>query len=220
MGKYTKKYTEAELIRAFGLKRFVGGANHNDNHIIQWLQTPNAVLDNIELAIFDGILEKARQDIMGWNEEALKMKFISFVLHLAHLQDTNNFKTYFEKTIQAEIDGQMLKTKTDFMVATGIMDMPEVPYFHFQEYKRQTDPNGEPMAQLLQAMLIAQALNGNTNAIYGCTIIGKYWEFVLFDQRTYYVSESYDCTKRNDLLQIIAILRKFRHILETKLLRN
>jgi hypothetical protein len=98
--------------------------------------------------------------------------------------------------------------------------MPEVPYFHFQEYKRQTDPNGEPMAQLLQAMLIAQALNGNTNAIYGCTIIGKYWEFVLFDQRTYYVSQSYDCTKRNDLLQIIAILRKFRHILETKLLRN
>jgi hypothetical protein len=67
-------------------------------------------------------------------------------------------------------------------------------------------------------MLIAQAMNKNDKPIYGCTVIGKYWEFVLFRGRTYCVSQSYDCTKRPDLMDIISILRKFKFILETRLL--
>jgi hypothetical protein len=38
------------------------------------------------------------------------------------------------------------------------------------------------------------------------------------EQRTYCISKSYDCTEADDLMQIIAILRKFKEILETRLL--
>jgi hypothetical protein len=36
--------------------------------------------------------------------------------------------------------------------------------------------------------------------------------------KNYYISKVYNCTDEQDLLQIIAILRKFKEILETTLL--
>ena len=54
--------------------------------------------------------------------------------------------------------------------------------------------------------------------MYGCTVSSKYWEFAVLENRTYCISDSYDCTKKADLMQIIAILRKFKEILETRLL--
>ena len=104
------------------------------------------------------------------------------------------------------------------MVATGILDKPEKPYFHFQEYKPHKKPTGDSMAQLLEAMLIAQKENSNEKPIYGCEIMGAMWRFVILEGKTYCISKAYDCTEKDELLQIIAILRKFRHILETELL--
>jgi hypothetical protein len=74
------------------------------------------------------------------------------------------------------------------------------------------------MAQLLQAMLIGQIKNNNNKPMYGCEIIGRTWSFVMLKDKNYYVSRPYVSTDRTDLLNIIAILRKFRHILETELL--
>jgi hypothetical protein len=48
--------------------------------------------------------------------------------------------------------------------------------------------------------------------------MGKLWNFMVLEEKNYCISESYDCTKQDDLLQIIAILRKFKEILETRLL--
>jgi hypothetical protein len=42
--------------------------------------------------------------------------------------------------------------------------------------------------------------------------------FVVLEGKTYSVSNAYECTEKDDLLAIISILRKFRHILETELL--
>ena len=53
--------------------------------------------------------------------------------------------------------------------------------------------------------------------IYGCEVIGKHWNFVIFEQRTYCTSKSYDSTKSDDLLQIISILRKFKSLLEARI---
>ena len=74
------------------------------------------------------------------------------------------------------------------------------------------------MAQLLEAFLIGQVENGKETPLYGCEVIGKQWTFVVMEGKTYCVSEAYDATSRNDLLQIIAVLRKFKEILETRLL--
>ena len=100
------------------------------------------------------------------------------------------------------------------MLAKGILDMPQIPYFHFQEYKRQTDPNGNPVAQVLEAMLIAQEINENQQPIYGAYVIGKFWNFMMLDGKTYSISKTFDCTEHNELMQIIATLRNFKLMLE------
>jgi hypothetical protein len=74
------------------------------------------------------------------------------------------------------------------------------------------------MAQLLEAFLIGQANNNDGKPLYGCEVVGANWLFVSMENQTYCVSQNFDSTDRKDLLKIISILRKFREILETKLL--
>jgi hypothetical protein len=213
--KKEKSYSEAELIDLFQLNRLV---DEPTAKMLNWLDAPNMELNVGERFVFDTIYEGVKRDISGWSEEDLKMKFISPVLFLGNLRDNGRFRTFFEKTISGEVQGHFLKTKTDFMVASGILNLPKNPYFHFQEYKPELNPTGEPMAQLLEAMLIAENINQNEKPIYGCEIIGKNWRFVILEGKSYCISESFDCVKKADLLKIIAMLRKFRYILETELL--
>jgi hypothetical protein len=214
--KKAQKYDEGQIIEIFGLERLVGNTEHPTMH--EWIDTPTLRLTDFEQFLFDEILQNAIQKIAGWQEKDLKMKFISFVLRLGNLTDSDNFSTYFEKTIEANVQGTPLKTKTDFMVAKGILDMPQVPYFHFQEWKPHKKPTGDSMAQLLEAFLIAQSKNNNDKPMYGCEVVGKQWSFVIMQNQTYCISKSYDCTEHDDLMKIIAILRKFKYILETRLL--
>jgi hypothetical protein len=216
MAKKIKHYSVAELINLFELKRLIG----NDSHPLlqEWLSCKTTLNAN-EQYLFDMILEEAQEKIEGWHEEDLKMQFIAFILKLANLSNSQKkYQPYFERVVEATVGEYYLKVKTDFMVAKGILDKPETPYFHFQEWKRHRDPNGDPVAQLLEALLCAQTINNNGKPLYGCTISGKYWEFFVLTEKTYCVSDSYDSTKSHELLQIIAILRHFKEILESKLL--
>ena len=183
-----------------------------------WLNVETPSFNIPEQYIFDNAPTKAIKNISGWNEEDLKMKFISDILPLGHLEDNGRFMTYFEKSLSAVVEGISLSVKTDFMVAAGVLDYPKHPYFHFQEYKPSKNPSGDSMAQLLEAMLIAQAKNKNGKPIYGCEVIGRNWNFVILQDKDYCLSPSFDSINREELLKIIAILRKFRMILETKLL--
>ena len=149
----------------------------------------------------------------------LKMNLIAFVLRLGHLKETAQYKTYYESNLEATVQGYFLKVRADMMVASGILETPETPYFYFQEYKKLKDPKGDVAAQLLEAFLIAIEQNKNDKPMYGCTVSGKYWEFFIMQNSVYCISETYDCTKKQDLMQIIAILRKFKEILDTKLLK-
>jgi len=216
MSKKIKNYREADLIKLFNLHRLVGNQSHP--LLEEWMNVEVIDLTQSEQEIFESILEDAIQNIHSWHEEDLKMQFISFVLRLGQLRNTPKYHPYFERTVSATIEDTFLKVKTDFMMAKGILDIPDVPYFHFQEYKRQTDPNGDPIGQVLEAMLIAEALNENNKPVYGCYVQGKFWTFMLLEHKTYAISKAYDCTEKEDLLLIIAILRKFKHILDTRLL--
>jgi hypothetical protein len=215
MANKTKSYSEAELIKTFGLTRLVG---NNSHPLMQEWTNSQTTLNDHEQYLFDIILKDAFENIAGWNEEALKMSFISFVLKLGYIANSVHYKTYFEETIEATIEGHFLKVKTDFMLAKGILDMPESPYFHFQEYKKDKDPSGDPDAQLLEAFLIAQDKNSDNIPIYGCSIKGRRWEFFVIHKKVYCISKVYDCTEEAGLLQIIAILRKFTEILQARLL--
>jgi hypothetical protein len=210
-----KQYTEGQLISLFNLTRIKDKITPK---MSEWLSVQVPILDTVEKHNFDDALSRAKKSIEGWNEEELKMKFISHILPLGNLVDNDFFMTYYEKSLSGEVDGIKLSVKTDFMVAKGIMSFHQNPYFHFHEYKPQGNPTGEPMAQLLEAMLLAQEKNKNGKPIYGAEIIGQYWKFVILQGREYCISQSFDSIELNSLLDIIAILRKFRYILETELL--
>jgi len=210
MAKRIKQYSEAELIDTFKLIRLV--SHQCSTQMQTWLDCETTLNDG-EQYLFDLIFNDACQNIGGWHEEDLKMKFICFVLRLGNLVDNQHFHTYFERTIETTVEGHFLKVKTSFMLAKGILDMPQVPYFHFQEYKRQTDPNGDPIAQVLEAMLIAQEINQNKQPIYGAYVIGKFWNFIMLENKTYSLSKTFDCTEHDDLLKIIAVLRKFNQLI-------
>lgn len=206
----SRNYSEADLILLYDLKRVVG---KDHSPLMQHWLSATTTLSPIEQHIFDFILTDAQQNIHGWQEEDLKMKFIAFVLRLGNLVDTPYFNTYFEKTLSSTVNGHFLKTKTDFMVAKGVLDKPQKPYFHFQEWKPHKRPVGDSMAQLLEALLIAQEINQHKFPMYGCEVMGKQWSFIILQDKTYYVSKSFDCTEASDLLKIIAILREFNRIL-------
>jgi hypothetical protein len=213
--KKTQKYDEGQIIEIFGLERLVGNTAHPTMH--EWTDT-DTTLDAAEQSLFDKITHNLNKKIAGWNEEMLKMNFIAFVVHLGHLTETDRYKTYYESPLEGEVQGHKLKIRADMMVASGVLERPKVPYFYFQEYKKQKDPTGDVTAQVLEAFLIAQSKNNNDKPMYGCTVIGKYWEFMTMQNQTYCISKSYDCTEHDDLMKIIAILRKFKYILETRLL--
>ena len=212
----TKKiriWSEAELVDSFGLTKTIATAPL----LKDWLDA-KVVLNELEMSVLTRIREEAVELIYSWNEEDLKMNFIAFVIDIAQLRSSKYVRTFYEKTVEATVNGYFLKTKTDFMIAKGVLDLVKVPYFHFQEYKKDRDPNGDPIAQLVEAFLIAQEKNKNGKPLYGCYVIGRFWYFVTMEGKNYCVSNPYDCTDEADLNQIIAILRKFKLILETTLI--
>ena len=211
----TKTWREAELIKAFNLKRII---SYRTPLMVEWLDVQQPELDVIEQHNFDKTFSKGQRSISGWNEEDLKIKFIGPILELGHFNDEGDVLGYFDKTISATVDGIRLSVKSDFMLAKGLLDVFETPYFHFQEYKPYKNPTGDSMAQLLEAFLIAQEMNQNGKPMYGVDIIGANWRFVTMENREYCISEAYDSVNKADLLAIISILRHFKHILETRLM--
>jgi hypothetical protein len=210
-----KNYSEAEIVEAFTLQRNV---LHYTATMTAWLDVAEPTLSVGQQELFEERLEEAKKNIDGWNEEELRMSFISPILMITGLKNTDKYQLFYERVVSHNFNGRALSVKTDFMIATGFMNLYKKPYFHFQEYKPTLNPTGEPMAQLLQAMLIGQAKNDDTKPIYGCEIVGAIWKFVILEGSEYCISRKYDATDRADLLNIIAILRKFKHILETELL--
>jgi hypothetical protein len=212
-----KEWREGEMILTFKLNKII---EHQTATMQEWLSVVEPNFNAVEQGIFESLLHKALK-VSVWSEENLKMKFISPILELGQVLDSDNFVSFFDKSLESEVQGYKLSVKVDFTIGSGLLDYMETPYFHFQEYKPQKNPTGDPMAQLLEAFLIAQEKNkasGKIVPLYGCEIIGKNWTFITMEAHEYCVSKSFDSTDKEDLLKIIAILRKFREILETKLL--
>lgn len=213
-----KEWKEGEIVLAFQLKRIIG--KHTEL-MQEWWNATLPALTVAEQEIFDKNIAKAIRNISGWSEEDLKMKFISPILSLSNVLEEDNFVSCFDRKFTGTVEKQHLSVKADFVIGSGLLDYLIRPYFHFQEYKPQENPTGDAMAQLLEAFLIAQAENIKDNKhipLYGCEVIGKMWTFVIMEGKEYCVAPSLDSTDRQDLMQIIAMLRKFKELLETRLM--
>ena len=79
-----RSWREAELINKFNLTRIV---TYQTPLMQEWLDVLPPELNVGEQYSFDKTFSKIEQNLTGWNEEDLKMKFISPVLELGHMTD-------------------------------------------------------------------------------------------------------------------------------------
>jgi hypothetical protein len=149
-----------------------------------------------------------------WNEVELANKFISPVIVLSELDD-DRFNYFLERDLAINIGDYELVGKVDGMIATGFRS-PKKPYFCLNEYKKESDPNGDPRGQVLIAMLVAQELNQDGKPIYGLYVVGKYWRFVILVGNHYAFSNTF-VSDKGDIFDIYKILKGLRHEIEALL---
>jgi hypothetical protein len=149
-----------------------------------------------------------------WNEVELENKLISPIIVFAGIEN-KKFTYFLERELSAIIQDYEISGKVDGMIATGYRS-PKMPYFCLNEYKRQTDPNGDPRGQVLIAMLAAQHLNDNQKPIFGCYVIGRNWYFLALVGKEYAISKDYSCVD-DEIFDIYRILKGLRVQIEKNL---
>jgi hypothetical protein len=152
-----------------------------------------------------------------WNECELANKFISPLIIFTEFTSIGNKKYgyFLERDLATSVGDYELVGKVDGMIATGFRH-PKKPYFCLNEYKKESDPNGDPRGQLLIAMITVQALNQDNNPIYGVYVVGKLWRFIVLTGKSYTFSDAFVATKK-DIFEIYKILKGLRHEIEALL---
>jgi hypothetical protein len=187
---------------------------HNCIHLDNLLSA-TTTLSDFEENTLDLAIQRYLRLGQGWNEEELKMHFISPVIGVADPNIEFICKTFFERPLSGVINQYELNVVTDCMIASyNESGNPVKPYFFLQEFKQaqrfgRTDPEG----QMLAAMLLAQQMNANEKPMYGCYVIERHWYFTTLIGLDYCVSPSFDATKKPELLRIVFILRKIKELI-------
>ena len=165
------------------------------------------------------LLEEKRQflDLEGdvWNEEELKMHFLSIVFAYVRFQIPNKAKLFYERPLSAVVENTLISVICDALLATpkGV-NTPKNPYFFLQEFKKGKKAADDAEGQMLLAMLIAQELNQNNQIIYGCYLMGKDWNFATLQGKNYCCSASYNASRPNELAQILHILQELKNLIK------
>jgi RNA polymerase-interacting CarD/CdnL/TRCF family regulator len=87
------------------------------------------------------------------------------------------------------------------------------PYFCLHEYKKESDPSGDPRGQVLIAMLAAQEMNQDGKPIYGLYVTGKLWRFMVLTGKTDAFSKT-DVADQENIDSIFKVLKGLRHAIE------
>lgn len=202
---------EPTLVRTLGLNRLY----QNTPLMNDWLSATGDFTD-FDNALLNESQAKLIKNADAWNEEELKMSFISIIIFLARYDDP--IRTYYDREMSAKIGEYTLLCKADMLLSKGFGELIEVPYFFLHEYKREKKYSGDPVGQMLGGMLISQAKNNNDKPMYGCYVQGRFWFFSILEGKEYVISQSFDSTDPNDARQIITILRRMKEIIHTTLM--
>ena len=171
-------------------------------------------LDNIEQANFDYLYHQVKIDGKYWNEEELKIRFIGGLFAIARIDVDDKIKVFYERPLSSTIQNITLSVITDCLVATPLkFNTPKKPYFFLQEYKKGRGETKDPEAQMLMAMLIAQEKNQDNLPLYGSYVIGSNCYFTTLVGKDYCSSRLYDASNKEDLLQIVFIIRKLKDLI-------
>ena len=203
-----QSFTLGRLAETFGIER----VNHCD-YLTTWLDA-HAELTAFQTELFNDIYKKSAEEGNYWNEEELKIEMIGFLFYLANINVPKQMKVFYERPIASIVQGHSLSVTADCLIAKPLQfNEPSVPYFFLQEYKKGRGESKDPEAQMLTAMLIAQELNQNKKILFGSYLFGSRWRFCTLNDKDYCQSREYNADERDDLLQIVFILRKLKEMI-------
>lgn len=207
-----KDWTQTKLKEAFGLVNLLGECEPLQNWMAEGDRAAqNAALSDKEKAELERIRILLNRYADTWNEEELKMYFISPLLNLIDF-NTEYYKLFFERKLTAELNGIKLTGDVDAMIAGGSFDDPRAPYFCLHEYKQEKGKKeADPRGQLLAEMLAAQTLNSNSEMIYGCYMLGRFWFFATLKDEQFCFSGGYvaDGPDIYRIFQVLKTLKKY-----------
>ena len=178
-----REWTLDKIDDAFGTIQ-----NVSNPTLDEWLSY-EYLLSDYENHFLTDLQEALLIGVDDWNEVELENKFISPLIVLAKF-DTRQMSYFMERELSATLGDYEISGKVNGMIATGFRS-PKKPYFCMNEYKRESDPTGDPRGQALIAMLAAQNLNDSGDIVFGCYITGKSWRFMVLENKTYAISKSY-----------------------------
>ncbi len=151
-------------------------------------------------------------NFMDWNEDELKMQFISPLLYIVNYHDNPKYHPFSQRTLKMQTSEVELSGVVDWMLASG-RQVPTNPFFFLHEYKKEKGTDNDPVGQLLASMLTAQYLNEDKEkTIYGAYIIGKDWYFMALAGKQYAISFPYNAMEMNKLEFIYAILKRVKEL--------
>ena len=204
MPKSFKYWFADEVETTFGIKRMDAIPS-----LEVWLQA-EATLTTEMTAIIVKLKKALLRNADAWNEEELKVFFISHILDLIDFEiecGEIKLKPFLDRALSFSFKNEIYKGEVDFLVATG-RQLPKKPYFFVHEYKQETKKDTDPLGQLLMGMLAARFNNEKVEEMYGIYIVGRNWFFVVLNaENQYAVSPAYDATQ-DDIFQIVGILQQ------------
>ena len=170
----------------------------------------------------EALLEEVHQEMLVssdyMNEEEIKIRLIAPLFQIAHIDDGNRVRVFYERPLNCNINEFQVSVICDCMVARStIFKTPSDPYFFLQEFKKAKGEKRDPEAQMLLAMLAAQTINGNNNPVYGGFLIGSVWRLATLINNTYCTSRQFFATNKDDLKQIVFALRNLKNLIINKL---
>ena len=201
-------FTLGRLAETFGIERTT-----ECGHLQNWLNAKSE-LTAFQTELFNDIYKKSADEGNYWNEEELKIEMIGFLFYLADINVPKQVKVFYERALASIVDGHSLSVTADCLIAKPLQfNEPSVPYYFLQEYKKGRGESKDPEAQMLTAMLIAQKLNENKKILYGSYLFGSRWRFCTLNDKNYCQSREYNADEREDLTQIVFILRKLKELI-------
>ncbi|MDM8559519.1 hypothetical protein [Candidatus Parabeggiatoa sp. HSG14] len=197
-----KECTLLKLEKTFNLQQV------RTHKILQeWLSGTTDISEKERINLLD-LKELLIDNVDDWNEQELSLHFIGPLFTFVNFS-TKHFNAFAERKLSSIVEGVEMLGKPDGMIASGRRE-PEIPYFCFQEYKKEKDAEGDPAAQALAAMLVAQTLNKGKRPVYGCYVRGRNWFFMVLQGKTFCISQNYSSTKDEifDIFKILKVLKQ------------
>jgi hypothetical protein len=202
-------YSSEEVIDTYQIAR-----TKNCKILTDWMNASSSPLKEHEIELLNQLPIELDEWQYAWNEEELKMYFISPLIRIANINQKGLIGTFFERKIKGIVNGISISVTCDCIVATPkLSGNPNIPYFFLQEFKRSKGDSHDPEGQMLAAMILSQQLNQDKKPLYGCWLQGKNWNFTVLNGQEYCVSHQFDATNQDELLQIVYILRKLKELI-------